>query len=241
MKYEFKIGQWFDIRKFTDWQRQWCLGNLNFLSPSEADFEGRSFNLWLYSEWTGLGYLFGSASEHCCDSENEITFNDFYWGEDEIKPVKESVFNNPKWVTCCNDSLGQVTIGKDYKVVNVNDDNYTIIMDSGIEGSLHKDRFHKVTLQDLLPNKCKDDEASFDNLVYVEPKEDVSILYNTLSSEQLSFLLNNLTFNTIYGHNESDATHLSYDSDDRVWFTEISKPDLKDKVITFNHIFQEVN
>lgn len=83
MKFQFKEGQWFDVRKLTDWQKQWCLENLEFLPTTEADFKEEDFNFWMYSVWTGVGDVFCSTSEHCCEPENEITFNDFYWEDEE--------------------------------------------------------------------------------------------------------------------------------------------------------------
>ncbi|ALM62054.1 hypothetical protein AXI64_gp062 [Vibrio phage qdvp001] len=239
MKFKFKEGQWFDVRKLTDWQKQWCLENLDWVSScSKSQVESGLYSLVLYSTFGATIKRFGTTSKTYNQPENEITFNDFYWGEDDTEFLQESIFDKPRWVTCCNDSLGQVTLGKDYKVVNVNNDNYTIIMDKGIEGSLHKDRFHKVTPQDLLPKEVED---SFDNLVYIKPENDSTILYKNLSGQQLGFLLNSLTFNTRYGHNESDATHLSYDSGEGVWFTEVANHNPKDIIISFNDIFKEVD
>ena len=78
MKFKFKEEQWFDVRKLTDWQKQWCSENLEFLSMSKSDFKKENFNFWIYREWKNLGYYFGSTTKPYVHSENEITFNDFY-------------------------------------------------------------------------------------------------------------------------------------------------------------------
>ena len=156
--------------------------------------------------------------------------------------TKPSIFDNPKWVTCCNDSLGQVTLDKDYKVINVINDNYTIIMDTGIEGSLHKDRFYKVTYEDLLPEKdvSEDKDEGFDNLVYIEPKYISSNTYyviekSDVSSDQWKFLLNNLpTEKDCNG----DKSLLNLDPTTRKWFDEGTKSELQDIYISFNDIFK---
>ena len=108
------------------------------------------------------------------------------------KKTKPSIFDKPRWVTCCDDSLGQVTLGKDYKVVNVNNDNYTIIMDTGVEGSLHKDRFYRVTYEDLLPEKdtSESKEEGFEDLV-ISPdalEKGGYIVKSKFSEEQLRFV-----------------------------------------------------
>lgn len=184
MKFQFKEGQWFDARKLTDWQKQWCLENLKFVESGRGHFINNTFPYYKFKFWKGLNEC-GFGSTYNNNKNISITFNDFY-REDEEFP-QESIFDKPRWVTCCNDSLGQVTLGKDYKVVNVNNDNYTIIMDKGIEGSLHKNRFHKVTPQDLLPKEVED---SFDNLVFTQPLVfGASVPLKNLSDEQLMFIV----------------------------------------------------
>lgn len=97
MKHEFKEGQWFDIRKLTDWQKQWCLVNLEFLTLSAQEFKEGFFYHWLYQRWEDYDNTccFGSASKSYISSENEITFNDFYWGEDEDESFDNLVYVKP--------------------------------------------------------------------------------------------------------------------------------------------------
>ena len=81
---------------------------------------------------------------------------------------KQNIFTHPKWVTVKDDSLGRITKDKDYKVLEYFLDNYKILDDNGIECSLNKERFYKVTTEDLLPPKKKSVEhidEGFDGLV----------------------------------------------------------------------------
>lgn len=81
MKFQFKEDQWFDIRKLTDWQKQWCLENLDILPSSRDKFRDPEFPFWRYRKFkVTRGSCFGTTTEYCTPSENEITFNDFYWG-----------------------------------------------------------------------------------------------------------------------------------------------------------------
>ena len=153
---------------------------------------------------------------------------------------KQTIFTHPKWVTIKDDSLGSVTKDKDYKVLNYWRDNYKILDDNGLECSLNKERFYKVTPEDLLPPKKKSVEhidEGFDDLVYVAPEEDgVGILYDTLTKSQRNFILCYLDFNKRWGFNEPDSYYIEYDLEGKQWFTE--ETHYPDKVISFNDIFK---
>ncbi|UZV41297.1 hypothetical protein vBVpaMR16F_231 [Vibrio phage vB_VpaM_R16F] len=192
MKFQFKEGQWFDVRNLTEWQKKWCLDNLEFLTLSKSDFAAEHFSFWLYQEWKNLGHYFGSASKPYIHTENEITFNDFYWGEEE-EVSQESILDNPRWVTfdaskdlmdCFADKLVD---GKDYKVSSVKTTRHgkTYTLENGIRA--HEEYFHKVTPQDLLPKEAED---SFDNLVFTQPLVfGASVPLKNLSDEQLMFIV----------------------------------------------------
>ena len=88
----------------------------------------------------------------------------------------------------------------------------------------------------MVRDDFKNSGESFEGLVYIPPKEDVSILYSQLSEEQKNFLLENLVFCTSYGHNESYALTFNYQKDEGVWYTDI----IEDPCIkTFNDIFSD--
>lgn len=249
MKFQFKEGQWFDVRKLTDWQKQWCLDNLEILSLSETAFEKGRFHFWLYQEWKNLGHYFGSASQPYIHPENEITFNDFYWGDEEVS--QESIFDNPRWVTSKkNMELSQgleLISGKDYKVVETiidgdGDKLFKVVNSLGVLRSYHEGYFHKVTPQDLLPDEIEEVEDSFDNLVYVEPKHiDNNTYYvvekDKLSESQWEFLLDNIPMSH---EPEGNEIYLNLDPDGRIWFGDTYKSENQDIYISFNDLFQEV-
>lgn len=193
MKFQFKEGQWFDVRKLTDWQKQWCSENLEFLSMSKSDFVEENFNFWIYREWKNLGYYFGPTTKPYVHSENEITFNDFFWGEEEI--TRGLIFDNPKWVTAINTDLEAGLVeGKDYKVYKVEEDRYWVYNDVQSPHPVwyYKGRFHKVTYEDLLPEKDtpEDKEGSFEDLVidYCVLNYRNYIVRSKFSEEQLRFM-----------------------------------------------------
>jgi hypothetical protein len=96
MKYEFKEGQWFDIRKFTDWQKQWCLDNLNFTEWAIILFKEEDVPLYRYK-----GESFMSTSIGHLHIKNEITFNDFYWSQED-ESFDNLVYVEPAYID--NDS-----------------------------------------------------------------------------------------------------------------------------------------
>jgi len=156
------------------------------------------------------------------------------------KKTKPSIFDNPKWVTCCDDSLGQVTLGKDYKVVSVNNDNYTIIMDTGIKVSLHKDRFHKVTYEDLLPEKVtsEEQEEGFEGLVvdYSVLNDCTYVAKSKFSEEQLNFMQKELPTYSDTTFNGNNFTPFAVFCGNT--FVNIVLPHLREKELSFNNIFK---
>ncbi|AGH31956.1 hypothetical protein VPIG_00098 [Vibrio phage PWH3a-P1] len=269
MKYKFKEGQWFDIRKLTDWQKQWCLDNLEWVSVNtkEKFTSGKYYITYVakYEEYEITFIKCSLTDEYCVSPENEITFNDFYWGEEEDKrgrklyqfsqeidwkdylPIKffnnDSVFDKPRWVTVKHKAPA-LTQGKDYKVLGFNGSGnlqkIVVIDDEGKESSYHHSIFHKVTPQDLLPDECTDEDESFDNLVYVEPKSNnisqyFSLNKSSCSEEQWSYVIDKLgNRNDCLGNHETIQWCCDYKS----WFDDCSNGE--DTVIFFNHIFQEV-
>lgn len=268
MKYEFKEGQWFDIRKLTDWQKQWCLKNLEWVGSSFEQIKDGHYDLVRYGYFYHTNSIgFGTTNRPLLNRNKEITFNDFYWGEEDKEekklyqfaqeiawkdylPIKffnnNSVFDKPRWVTAKH-KASALTQDKDYKVLGFNGrgDLQKIVVkdDRGKESSYHHNIFHKVTPQDLLPEECVDDEASFDNLVYVEPKiinnEDYYTLTKSqMSPEQWSFVISNIPLKE--GCNGSDG-YLNMDPYDGVWFDNDEVSESQDIYISFNDIFKEVN
>ena len=69
------------------------------------------------------------------------------------KKTKPSIFDNPKWVTAVSTDLeiGLVE-GKDYKVYSEKE-LYEVVNDFGHTSAYPKDRFYKVTYEDVLPEK----------------------------------------------------------------------------------------
>lgn len=188
MKFQFKEGQWFDARKLTDWQKQWCLDNLEFVESGRDHFINNTFPYYKFKFWKELnGCGFGSTHNNY---NNELTFNDFYW-EEEVS--QESIFDKPRWVTVKGDDgdttsfFGyQLVCGKDYKVVNKSEGGYGIQLTPTKVIEVAEEYFHKVTPQDLLPEEV---EYSFDNLVFIQPLVfGASVPLKNLSDEQLMFI-----------------------------------------------------
>uniref|UniRef100_A0AB39AJM5 Uncharacterized protein n=1 Tax=Vibrio phage P018-4 TaxID=3229728 RepID=A0AB39AJM5_9CAUD len=249
MKFQFKEGQWFDVRKLTDWQKQWCLENLEFLTLSTSDFSAEHFSFWLYQEWKNLGHYFGSASQPYIHPENEITFNDFYWEDEEVP--QESIFDKPRWVTLKH-PVPKLTQGKDYKVVGfIGDGNllkFTVVDDDECESNTHFSLFHKVTPQDLLPKEVED---SFDNLEFIKPDlgqfNHWMIRLEHLSKEQLDFISTYWKTDVRFKPDRSDqnvvmSMNEGYDSN-FVWTNNTNNfmPDSRSHYFSFNQLFKGVN
>lgn len=189
MKFQFKEGQWFDVRKLTDWQKQWCLDNLDWVSScSKNQIKRDQYHLALYNTFGSTIKRFRTTKKTYVQPEDEITFNDFYWEDEEVS--QESIFDNPRWVTLKHPAP-KLTQGKDYKVVgfigNGNLLKFTVVDDDGCESNNHFSLFHKVTPQDLLP---EEGEESFDNLVFTQPLVfGASVPLKNLSDEQLMFIV----------------------------------------------------
>lgn len=84
MKYSFREGQWFDVRKMTGWQKQWCLDNLDWVSLVGETFcpKGGQHDLAFYNNY-GKFKRFGVSYKLYLKPEDEVTFEDFYRDEDE--------------------------------------------------------------------------------------------------------------------------------------------------------------
>lgn len=245
MKFEFKEGQWFDVRKLTDWQKQWGLGNIIFTKYARKMMENEGVYRYRYK-----GESFMSTSPDFIHPKDELTFNDFYWEDEEV--TQESIFDNPRWVTSKRDmelSQGlELISGKDYKVVETiidadGDKLFKIINSLGVLRSYHESHFHKVTPQDLLPDEIEEVEDSFDNLVYVQPKHiDNNTYYvvekGKLSESQWEFLLGNVPLEY---EPEDNEIYLNLDPNARKWFGDTYKSENQDIYISFNDLFQEVN
>ena len=130
-------------------------------------------------------------------------------------------------------------------------DNYKILDDNGIKCSLNKERFYKVTPEDLLPPKKKSVEhidEGFDGLVYVAPyirlgKEGYVVIDTCkLSKDQQEFIKNNLEFyseDALIGISIESDTFLNYCLADQMgWF--MNTRDDTDIEISFNDIFKRV-
>ena len=253
MKFEFTEGQWFDGQKLSDWQKQWCLDNLKYASEgSFRQFKEPVYNLLEFrSLWGSCGSQdsFGTVDGDDLQSENEITFNAFYWGEDE-EVTQESIFETPRWVTVKGE-VGNTTsffgyqliCGKDYKVVNQSEGGYDIQLTPTKIIEVSKEYFHKVTPEDLKPVVDIEEENSFDNLTYVEPEVDCRIKIEKLSDEQKRFLNEYLVwedddrFLTLYS---SEFKNLRYCSTDKTWWLSTCGDECSEQDINFNQIFQEV-
>ena len=146
----------------------------------------------------GLG---GKVLENGCEDTIKVKF---------IKPL---IFDNPKYVTACRDiilSKGiEIVAEKDYKVKSVNTKGFVIINELGDVKSVntkgfviinelgdsvfyHEDFFHKVTYEDLLPEKdtSESKEEGFENLV-ISPdalEKGGYIVKSKFSEEQLLFV-----------------------------------------------------
>jgi len=257
MKFEFKEGQWFDVRKLTDWQKQWCLDNLVILSSSKYDFEKQRFHFWIYLEWGYTGYYFGSASERHISLENEITFNDFFWEDKEVS--QESIFDNPRWVTSkkimvLSQGLELIT-GKDYKVVETiidgdGDKLFKIVNSLGVVRSYNENHFHKVKPEDLLSESVIEDEESFDNLVYRVPDipdyEYWMIKLKDLSKDQLLFITSHFKTDIRFKpdlNGQDVVMGCKKGADSKfVWTNNTTNfmPSLSCHYFSFNDLFQEV-
>lgn len=251
MKYNFKEGDWFDARKLSPWQKQWCLDNLDFLDTSRLNFENERYDLWLYKRWCGLVYGFGSASKPYVDTKNELSFNDFYWGEDIPDEEEEihSVFTTPKYVTFDKNQdimdifLGKLEHDKDYKVVAshpASTGGNKLTLENGV--TAHEGYFYpNPTWQDMTYLGTSQDEDSFDNLVYVAPKVTNTFNYYTLitanmSKDQLNFLLDNISLeDDSYGQ----SYYLNMRPEDGVWSDNNTLSEKQDIIISFNDIFVE--
>lgn len=182
---KWDVSNW-TVEMKIDWQKE--MFNLGYTWKNHTLCEVIHLGAYYYfvGEDGEITYYMGRYFEEA--PHTPLTWEDVF----SEKKTNPSIFDNPKWVTCCNDSLGRVTLGKDYKVVNVNNNNYTIIMDTGVEGSLHKDRFYKVTYEDLLPEKVatEDKEESFEDLVidYCVLNYRNYIVKSKFSEEQLRFM-----------------------------------------------------
>jgi hypothetical protein len=209
MKYNFKEGDWFDAQKLSTWQKRWCLENLDFMGKSSHRYlQDDVYNRFMFK------YTWHHAFKQCSFGstdwyhpvENELSFNDFYWGEDISDEDEESsMLTNPKYVTYnkYNDImdlfLGILEHDKDYKVVEskvVSSGGNKLTLANGI--TTHDSYFYsQPTREDLLPNAVEDtdngfEEDTFEGLVYLAPKNDAFIMSDTLSEEQKSFLDDNL-------------------------------------------------
>ena len=182
----------------------------------------------------------GMSSEWC-DPENEITFNDLYWEDEET--TQESIFNNPRWVTVKGDDgdtisfFGyQLICGKDYKVINKSDGGYDIQLTPTKVIEVAEEYFHKVTPQDLLP---KEVEESFDNLVFTQPLVfGASVPLKNLSNEQLMFIVDYFNLEQPSNH-KTHFTCLST-TGERYFSSPVDgcRPCYN---LSFNDIFKEVN
>lgn len=149
----------------------------------------------------GSYYYFVGKDKEITHSYNKCYFEDaphtpLTWGDAfPEKKMKPSIFENPKWVTAVDTDLEVGLVeGKDYKVYKVEEDKFWVYngMHSPEPIWYRKDRFHKVTYEDLLPEKetSEESEEGFEDLVInldalskgsyiVKPK---------FSEEQLSFM-----------------------------------------------------
>ena len=162
-------------------------------------------------------------------------------GNIKVKSHKPSIFDNPKWVTAVDTDLEVSLVeGKDYKVYKVEEDKFWVYNDvqSSAPVWYYKDRFHKVTHEDLLPTK--DIEVPFDNLVYVEPEYISSLTYYTIekskmSHDQWKFSLSRLP---LKGDCKGDEPFLSLSPSGKRWFDVDTKSESIDIYIGFNDIFK---
>ncbi|UUW39813.1 hypothetical protein VP14_126 [Vibrio phage VPMCC14] len=257
MKFEFRVGQWFDFNKLTAWQKQWCSDNLELIGNSFEQVEQGHYNLVRYGYFHHTNSTgFGTTDRFRLNGRNEITFNDFYWGEGE-EVLQELILDNPRWVTVkgkdgdTTSFFGyQLVCGKDYKVVNQSEGGYDIQLTPTKVIEVSKEYFHKVTPQYLLPENVIQDEESFDNLVYSVPDiseyEHWMIKLKDLSKDQLLFITSHFKTDIRFKpdlNGQDVVMGCKRGADSKfVWTNDTTNfmPSLSCHYFSFNDLFQEV-
>jgi len=187
--FKFKIGQWINFKKLSEDQKLWCVSNLPWVSA-----EGRQQILegwYSYAIYMDIGTSgFGTTSKTDLKGSEEITFKIF----PETKP---SIFDNPKWVTAISTDLEVGLVeGKDYKVYKVEEDRFWVYNEVQSKTPIWycKERFHKVTYEDVLPSKKavfgeEEGEGFKDLVINLDAFVGGSyIVESKFSEEQLNFM-----------------------------------------------------
>ena len=177
-------------------------------------------------------------NNHLVDIHSTYFTSPPYTKEEE----KQTIFTYPKWVTAKETDLEVGLVAdKDYVVTKVEGDRYWVenLFQSNAPVWYKKERFYKVTPEDLLPPKKKSVEhidEGFENLIYKEPHlNDCYIKLNLLSEEQLTFITGWEYRDKGWFFDVKNDKYFIFCKNDKDWYFSRVKGTI---LITFNDIFK---
>lgn len=106
-----------------------------------------------------------------------------------------------------------------------------------MSGFLYKETQLALFENTLPPETDEKGCHSFEDLVYVSPKENVNIPCSALSEKQKSFLIDRLSWDKVWFYIHPAVNHFYYISKLQKWYTEVEEVGEEEQVVSFNDIF----